>query len=36
MAKPNVIPVSFKDNVDDRLLLSWLEEKFAEYGNKSN
>lgn len=31
-----VIPVSFKNNMDDKLLLSWLEDKFTEYGNKSN
>ena len=31
-----VIQLSFKNNMDDKLLLSWLEEKFAEYGNKSN
>lgn len=36
MAKPNVIPISFKDNIEDKLLLNWLEEKFSEYGNKSN
>ena len=36
MAKPNVIPVSFKDNIEDKLLLDWLEDKFSEYGNKSN
>ena len=36
MAKPTVIPVSFKDNLEDKLLFDWLEEKFAEFGNKSN
>ena len=36
MAKPNVIPVSFKDNIEDKLLFDWLEEKFSQFGNKSN
>ena len=36
MAKANVIPLSFKDNLEDKLLLDWLEEKFLEFGNKSN
>ncbi len=31
-----VIPVSFKNNMEDKLLFSWLEDKFIEYGNKSN
>lgn len=31
-----VIPLSFKNNMDDKLLLAWLEDKFTEYGNKSN
>lgn len=31
-----VIQLSFKNNMDDKLLLSLLEDKFAEYGNKSN
>jgi hypothetical protein len=31
-----VIQLSFKNNMDDKLLLSWLEDKFSEYGNKSN
>ena len=31
-----VIQVSFKNNMDDKLLLAWLEDKFTEYGNKSN
>ena len=25
-----VIQLSFKNNMDDKLLLSWLEDKFAE------
>lgn len=36
MSKPNVIPVSFKDNIEDKLLLDWLEDKFNQFGNKSN
>ena len=31
-----VIPVSFKNNMEDKLLFSWLEDKFIKYGNKSN
>lgn len=31
-----VINISFKNNMEDRLLFSWLEDKFLEYGNKSN
>ena len=31
-----VIQLSFKNNIDDKLLLAWLEDKFTEYGNKSN
>ena len=31
-----VIQLSFKNNMDDKLLLAWLEDKFTEYGNKSN
>ncbi len=31
-----VINVSFKNNMEDKLLFSWLEDKFSEYGNKSN
>lgn len=31
-----VIQLSFKNNMDDKLLLAWLEDKFIEYGNKSN
>lgn len=31
-----VIPISFKNNMEDKLLFSWLEDKFEEYGNKSN
>ena len=27
--------ISFKNNMEDTLLYSWLEEKFSEYGNKS-
>lgn len=27
--------VSFKNNMEDTLLYSWLEEKFSIYGNKS-
>lgn len=32
----NIIPVSFKENFEDKLLFDWLSEKFNEYGNKSN
>lgn len=31
-----IIPLSFKDNVEDKILLSWLNDRFEEYGNKSN
>lgn len=31
-----IIPLSFKDNIDDRILLAWLNDRFEEYGNKSN
>lgn len=31
-----VINVSFKNNMEDKLLYTWLEDKFIEYGNKSN
>ena len=31
-----IIPLSFKDNIDDRILLEWLNDRFEEYGNKSN
>ena len=31
-----VIQLSFKNNMDDKLLLAWLEDKITEYGNKSN
>ena len=31
-----IIQLSFKDNVDDRILLEWLHDRFEEYGNKSN
>ena len=31
-----VIQLSFKNNMDDKLSLAWLEDKFTEYGNKSN
>lgn len=34
MAK--VIPVSFKESIDDKILNNWLEDKFEEYGSKSN
>lgn len=34
--KSNVIQVSFKENVNDKLLYSWLECKFDEFGGKSN
>jgi hypothetical protein len=27
--------ISFKNNMEDTLLYSWLEEKFSAYGNKS-
>ena len=36
MAKPTIIPVSFKDNLEDKLLLAWLEHRFSEYNGKSN
>ena len=36
MAKPTIIPVSFKDNLEDKLLLAWLEDRFSEYNGKSN
>lgn len=36
MSKPKIINLSFKDNLDDNILLSWLEDKFEEYGSKSN
>lgn len=32
----NIINVSFKENIEDKLLLDWLEERFNEFGNKSN
>lgn len=32
----NIIQLSFKNNFEDKLLLDWLENKFDEYGNKSN
>ena len=31
-----IIPLSFKDNIDDRILLEWLNDRFEEYVNKSN
>ena len=31
MAKPTIIPVSFKDNIEDRILLEWLNDRFEEY-----
>ena len=31
-----VINVSFKNNMEDKLLYTWLEDKFIEYGNNSN
>lgn len=31
-----IIQLSFKDNIDDRILLEWLNDRFEEYGNKSN
>ena len=31
-----IIQLSFKDNVDDRILLEWLNDRFEEHGNKSN
>lgn len=35
--KPIVIPVSFKTtDLDDKLLLDWLEEKFRSYGNNKS
>ena len=36
MAKPTIIPVSFKDNIEDRILLEWLNDSFEEYNGKSN
>ena len=36
MAKPTIIPVSFKDNIEDRILLEWLNDRFEEYNGKSN
>lgn len=36
MSKPRIINLSFKENIDDTILLSWLEDKFEEHGNKSN
>lgn len=36
MAKPTIIPVSFKDNIEDRILLEWLNDRFEEYNSKSN
>lgn len=32
----NIIPVSFKDNIEDRILLEWLNDRFEEYNGKSN
>lgn len=35
--KPIVIPVSFKTtDLDDKLLLDWLEDKFRSYGNNKS
>ena len=31
-----IIPLSFKDNLEDKLLLAWLEDRFSEYNGKSN
>ena len=31
-----IINVSFKNKMEDKLLFAWLEDKFIEYGNKSN
>ena len=31
-----IIPLSFKDNIDDRILLEWLNDRFEEYNGKSN
>ena len=31
-----IIPLSFKDNLQDKLLLAWLEDRFSEYNGKSN
>ena len=31
-----IIQSSFKDNIDDRILLEWLNDRFEEYGNKAN
>ncbi|WP_276629553.1 MULTISPECIES: hypothetical protein [Terrisporobacter] len=36
MAKPNIVYLSFKDNLEDKMLLDWLEDKFNQFGNKSN
>ena len=36
MAKPTIIPISFKDNIEDRILLEWLNDRFEEYNGKSN
>ena len=36
MAKPTIIPVSFKDNIEDRILSEWLNDRFEEYNGKSN
>ena len=31
-----IIPLSFKDNIEDRILLEWLNDRFEEYNGKSN